>query len=735
MNARLENIVDLSIVARYRRWNGNSPNIIPVNGAKKKPGTFAHGMFWKKYHTQVITPQEERSLFRKDDPFDALGLISGINDWRCFDFDKCLSTEAVFAVLDALGLPEDYEWVVKTGSHKGYHIWFLCDALPQSHGLPGKKEETGVFTGKGNGFDHLELRWEHCQTLLPPSIHSSGNHYEFLFADNVPECLPARVSGDRVVDAFRRVTLKDLQEQPTPTQRPAAKPTTRDNDQWQELKTAVLPEQVFQALGWSYQTDTSNYIGECPLHSSASGTPLRWNIKENYFKCFHEGCGAGGDLLAFVKLFRGGTPLDAARWVAENFAPSVLPKFQPTPRPPHPADAPEAFNAPTEEQPEKAVKPKKPKTGKADEVRAALSEYSFTFNEITDRIMVNGEPMTDEIFSTIYCDLVNMGFSGSEMFEHVIRAEAAKHKQHPVKDYLNALEWDGGGHIESLSKYFKDEDRVFGLYLRKWLIGAVARAFTGGQNPMLVLVGSQGIGKGFFAKWICPLKALYIESPIYPENNDHVLRTANQWIWDVAELGSTTRKADREALKQFLTLEAVKARRPYGKFDIQKPVLASFIGSVNPDGVGFLTDTTGNRRFRPVHIISINRDYATSCNVSQIWAEAVAAYRQGETINLSDDDEHRLKEKVLPKSQVVNIMVEMLEEQFKQVGDANEEYERCFKTSSEILLRLYNAAGYRGKNSRADAMDLAEAMMFMGYQKGRHPDTHKRGYVGIIERQ
>jgi predicted P-loop ATPase len=61
-----------------------------------------------------------------------------------------------------------------------------------------------------------------------------------------------------------------------------------------------------------------------------------------------------------------------------------------------------------------------------------------------------------------------------------------------------------------------------------------------------------------------------------------------------------------EALKWFLTLETVTVRRPYGHFDLDKPALASFIGTVNDDGAGFLTDVTGNRRFRPTSLTTIN---------------------------------------------------------------------------------------------------------------------------------
>ena len=171
-------------------------------------------------------------------------------------------------------------------------------------------------------------------------------------------------------------------------------------------------------------------------------------------------------------------------------------------------------------------------------------------------------------------------------------------------------------------------------------------------------------------------------------------------------------------------------RRPYGRFDIEKPALASFIGTVNPDGVGFLTDTTGNRRFRPVFLQSIDRRYSTACNVSQIWAEAVAAYRNGETADLPVVDERRLRENILPKGQLIDIMTEMILEEYKPCPkDADPKLWR--KTTTQILSRLYDRK-YHGKSTKADAMELARVMTALGFKK--YHDENERGYEGIQDR-
>jgi putative DNA primase/helicase len=54
-----------------------------------------------------------------------------------------------------------------------------------------------------------------------------------------------------------------------------------------------------------------------------------------------------------------------------------------------------------------------------------------------------------------------------------------------------------------------------------------------------------------------------------------------------------------------------------------------FAGTTNPTGVGYLADTTGNRRFWPVRVGNINLSLLAE-NRDQLFAEAVVCYRKNE---------------------------------------------------------------------------------------------------------
>lgn len=265
--------------------------------------------------------------------------------------------------------------------------------------------------------------------------------------------------------------------------------------------------------------------------------------------------------------------------------------------------------------------------------------YDFTMNDLDDRVYVNGVAIDDATLSTIRTQMRELGHTYDRHYEDAMIRSGAENRFHPVRDYLESLTYDGGDYVVELASYFDDVDGVFGQWLRRWMIGAVARAYTGKQGFMLVLDGGQGLGKSQFAAWLCPLDDFFIEGAINPDDKDSQKRAATKWIWEVAELGSTTRRADREALKFFLTQEKITVRKPYDRYDTEKPALAAFIGTLNSEG-GFLSDPTGSRRFVTANLTKIDWDY-TKLDVNNLWAEAYAAWQAGEPWQLTHQEQQQ----------------------------------------------------------------------------------------------
>ena len=109
-------------------------------------------------------------------------------------------------------------------------------------------------------------------------------------------------------------------------------------------------------------------------------------------------------------------------------------------------------------------------------------------------------------------------FKDKAVFRDAFLAEAEQNRFHPIREYLNGLEWDGVDRFPLIGEYIKDQHGMSAELVKKFMVGAVSRnmmptfmAMAKEQNPMLVLVGGQGLGKSVLSAWFggvlthCPL--------------------------------------------------------------------------------------------------------------------------------------------------------------------------------------------------------------------------------------
>lgn len=354
--------------------------------------------------------------------------------------------------------------------------------------------------------------------------------------------------------------------------------------------------------------------------------------------------------------------------------------------------------------------------------------YNFAFNEVLQSIEVNGEPLQNR-FSEIFCRARDRaGITNENILSHEIEYAARENSYHPVKKWLNTLPYDGGHYIDKLCQYFR-ADKYFCSWLNRWMIAAIGRAVKGSQCPVLVLDGPQGIGKSLFVKWLAsPTAGYFTEGPIQPDSKDCRIRAAEKWIWEVAEFGSTTRKADIEALKGFLTQSEVTERQPYARQDVKRPMLACFVGTINNGKAGFLFDTTGSRRFIVTHVDGIDWEgYQDDPDLSpdKLWAEAYAAYLIGDSVGLTPA-EQAASEANNQLYQAADSLQFYLEAEFEIKPGSQD-----FISTRDILNTLVDS-GYKTGNSNAAAQKLREILAASGLQTGRK--NGERGYFGLKNR-
>jgi len=124
-----------------------------------------------------------------------LGVVLGYDNLRALDIDECNNLNVLKSILNVLGLPENYQWVVRSGSNNGFHIIFYCD----QHRYPTAPGKVKAFKPNSNNFDlfkHVELRWI-GHLVAPPSKHLSMHRYEFLNID-YPTIKPNSISLEKV---------------------------------------------------------------------------------------------------------------------------------------------------------------------------------------------------------------------------------------------------------------------------------------------------------------------------------------------------------------------------------------------------------------------------------------------------------------------------------------------------------------------------------------------------------
>lgn len=320
--------------------------------------------------------------------------------------------------------------------------------------------------------------------------------------------------------------------------------------------------------------------------------------------------------------------------------------------------------------------------------------YAFRLNECGMDIEVNGMRLDKGLDAKICNQMYDMGFPNESIVRRVWTDLAYSDSYHPVKEYLEKCgkEYDGNSYIDQVADCFaintevlqEDGRDIARAWLRKWFIGAVAKVFSRAQNVVLVFEGPQDIGKSTIAAWMCKdMSNYFIEEHInltYRENDTNI-RLTRKWIWEIGELGATTKKQDVEALKQFFTKHTVTVRKPYNPHDTEAAALASFIGTINENGGGFLSDPTGNRRFAIIPVTSISFDY-DKIEPSRLWGEAYTAFKNGE--------DWRIKGELARTRDMINqtyYVADPMEELLRRFFDIGEDINN-YMTGTDIALFL-----------------------------------------------
>lgn len=495
-----------------------------------------------------------------------------------------------------------------------------------------------------------------------------------------PEPIPASAL-DRLPKAPEKVqeVLRDLE------QRPASRTTIFASDRPFDRANDIPVLDIARKLQIKLIRQSGGFYGPCPVHKGENPS-MRFGGRRNVATCFSD---CNQKAYTAVDLVAGALeiePEDAVQWICDQFG---MPGWTARKRGPQGGEARQAPEPPAPEPPGPPEPPVPPGGGGGDEEDddrwreklilpehkgarplACLANVALILNhdpkwkdvlrynafsckvERVSRPPCNSDEGTNEAFekgsdwedaddsrtSSWMQRQYHCITSSSQVYE-AIHMVARRKTYHPIRDYLDGLQWDGVSRLQNwLIKYAGVQDTPYARAVGWWfLISAVARIFDPGcqADHVLILEGLQNIGKSSLVKILVRNRDWYTDHLGDVTKNDAPLMLRGRWLIEIPELNSFFRVSDAD-LKAFITRSEEKFRRPYGRnVEIYKRQCV-MIGTVNHGG--YFRDMTGNRRYWPVYcekvaFAEIQRD------VDQLWAEAVMAYYEGKKWHPETDEE------------------------------------------------------------------------------------------------
>ena len=254
------------------------------------------------------------------------------------------------------------------------------------------------------------------------------------------------------------------------------------------------------------------------------------------------------------------------------------------------------------------------------DLKAFLKSFDLKFNEITRNYELNGEPMTDRDYNTLYIkaiEQVDEKVTKDRIFSLIDSDNTPSYS--PFVEFINKYKHlQPSGNFERLCECIKyqqvtyangtrqEVDGYLEIFLKKWLMGIISSMHGTYSILILVLTGGQRAGKTKFFRNILPdeLMSFYAESKLDEGKDSEILMTKKLIILD-DEFGGKS-KQDAKRLKELSSKQWFNLRRPFGRTSEDLRRLAVLCGTSNDEEI--INDPTGNRRILPINVIDIDHD-------------------------------------------------------------------------------------------------------------------------------
>jgi predicted P-loop ATPase len=221
------------------------------------------------------------------------------------------------------------------------------------------------------------------------------------------------------------------------------------------------------------------------------------------------------------------------------------------------------------------------------------------FNEMLQRLELDGEHLMLDTIKTEIAVHFNMDIGREEAIDILFHL-AKQRNYHPVRNYLNQVS-DLHPDIDTsildniATRYFGNDSAIANIYMRKTLIGAVARIMKPGckMDTITILYGKQGTFKSTFWRKLIG-NEFFTDSLVDLTHKDELAKLRRFWGLELAEIDYLFGQKAVESFKRFLSAQDDTYRPPYGRENVTVPRTCFFVGTTNKKDL--LNDPTGDRR-------------------------------------------------------------------------------------------------------------------------------------------
>ena len=290
---------------------------------------------------------------------------------------------------------------------------------------------------------------------------------------------------------------------------------------------------------------------------------------------------------------------------------------------------------------------------------------------------------------------------------------------------------EANGLVSNSSQCERSEaDRLWRVCFKKWFVAMVASWMKDEvvNHTVLVLVGRQGIYKTTWLDRLMPpeLRAYSSKLPLSGQiSKDDRLRLCENGLLNIDELDAICGR-EMNIVKSLLTSTDVNERAAYGRLKERRVRLASFCASTN--NREFLTDITGNRRWLPFEVESIQNPFDDIILYERLYAQAKAYVECGYFAYWFDMDEIEVLEQHNEKFRALENEEELLNVYF--AVPAADSMNSKFLTTAEISEKLISAGNIKRP------MPLSRLGMILGqhgFIASRQGTPARRGWI-VYER-